>query len=86
MLLEVQRYPWVCIPDGKHELEIVDEVLVSIVFIRSWLWWGMVDCSCGFCFWQAWSPFNFGSDVDSGEKDISVRSLCKDWLSPPLLS
>ncbi|KAF8097419.1 hypothetical protein N665_0289s0008 [Sinapis alba] len=24
---------------------------------------------------EAWSPFNFGSDVDSGEKDISVRSL-----------
>ncbi|KAH0941289.1 hypothetical protein HID58_000926 [Brassica napus] len=42
-----QRYPWVYISDGKHELDIVDE---------------------------AWSPFNFGSDVDSGEKDISVRS------------
>ncbi|CAN6986100.1 hypothetical protein IGI04_000940 [Brassica rapa subsp. trilocularis] len=42
-----QRYPWVYMSDGKHELEIVDE---------------------------AWSPFNFGSDVDSGEKDISVRS------------
>ncbi|CAH8276159.1 unnamed protein product [Arabidopsis lyrata] len=24
---------------------------------------------------EAWSPFNFGSDVDSDEKDISVRSL-----------
>lgn len=27
---------------------------------------------------QAWSPFNFGSDVDSNEKELSVRSLCKD--------
>lgn len=48
MLLEVQRYPWVYIPDGKHELEIVDEVLVSIVFmcvlfVLGWL-------SCGFVF------------------------------------
>ncbi|CAF2069626.1 unnamed protein product [Brassica oleracea var. botrytis] len=42
-----QRYPWVYISDGKHELDIVDE---------------------------AWSPFNFGSDFDSGEKEISVRS------------
>ncbi|CAH8346087.1 unnamed protein product [Eruca vesicaria subsp. sativa] len=42
-----QRYPWVYISDGKHQLEIVDE---------------------------AWSPFCFGSDVDSGEKEISVRS------------
>ncbi|KAG2242534.1 hypothetical protein Bca4012_023673 [Brassica carinata] len=42
-----QRYPWVYISDGKHQLEVVDE---------------------------AWSPFNFGSDVDSGEKDISVTS------------
>ncbi|KAG7616486.1 Negative regulator of systemic acquired resistance SNI1 [Arabidopsis thaliana] len=24
---------------------------------------------------EAWSPFNFGSDVDSDEKDLSVRSL-----------
>lgn len=27
---------------------------------------------------QAWSPFNFGPDVDSDEKELSVRSLCKD--------
>lgn len=38
---------------------------------------GMVDCHV-VLFWQAWSPFNFGSDFDSGEKEISVRSSCKD--------
>lgn len=46
---------------------------------------GMVDCHVVFV-WQAWSPFNFGSDVDSGEKDISVRSSCKDFVSPLLSS
>lgn len=30
---------------------------------------------------QAWSPFNFGSDVDSDENETSVRSSCKDIVS-----
>lgn len=47
--------------------------MFSCVFVHG----GDGSLSCGFV-WQAWSPFNFGSDVDSGEKDISVRSSCKD--------